>query len=256
MNKTIISIGLSVVLIALGGCSSLQSGSKGDLTGQAWVLTELTGKTLVAGTSITALFSADGKMGGSSGCNRYGGTYTVTGNTIQITSPLASTMMACEQEIMDQESAYLKALGEAKSFSVTGDQLTLKDGNSTLLVYKAQSQDLSGTSWEVIAYNNGKQAVISVLAGTTLTAEFGSDGTLSGNSGCNTYNGSYKVDGKQITIGPLASTRMACGEPEGVMEQEAQYLAALQTAVTYQIEGNGLELRTKDGALAVQLTKK
>jgi hypothetical protein len=40
------------------------------------------------------------------------------------------------------------------------------------------------------------------------------------------------------------------------MEQEAQYLAALESAATYQIEGTTLELRMKDGALAVDYTKK
>jgi heat shock protein HslJ len=40
------------------------------------------------------------------------------------------------------------------------------------------------------------------------------------------------------------------------MDQESQYLAALQTASTYLEEGNTLELRTQDGALAVQFTKK
>jgi len=95
-----------------------------------------------------------------------------------------------------------------------------------------------------------------MLAGTTLTADFGKDGNLSGNAGCNTYNGAYKVNGDQITIGPLVSTMMACNEPAGVMEQEAQYLAALQSAATYQIEGNVLQLRTKDDALAAIFNRK
>jgi heat shock protein HslJ len=108
----------------------------------------------------------------------------------------------------------------------------------------------------VTGYNNGKQAVTGALEGTTLTAEFGKDGTLGGNSGCNTYSGGYKVNGDQITIGPLASTMMACSDPAGVMDQEAQYLAALQSAATYQIEGNVLQLRTKDDALAAIFNKK
>jgi len=49
---------------------------------------------------------------------------------------------------------------------------------------------------------------------------------------------------------------MACSEPAGVMEQEAQYLAALQSAATYQIEGNVLQLRTKDDALAAIFNRK
>ncbi len=154
---------------------------------------------------------------------------------------------------MDQESAYLKTLGEVKTYSVTGDQLTLYDTKEkSILVYNARSQDLSGSSWEVIAYNNGKQAVTSVLAGSSITANFGADGILSGNGGCNKYNGTYTVTAKQIKIGPLASTRMACADPEGVMDQEALYLAALETADTYKVEGTQLELRTKDGALVVQ----
>jgi len=170
---------------------------------------------------------------------------------------IASTMMACEQPVMDQETAYLKMLPQAKTYAVKGDQLTLMDASNTVVAtYKAQTQDLSGTNWEVIGYNNGKQAVTSVIAGTTLTASFGKDGNLSGNAGCNNYNGPYKVNGSQITIGPLASTMKACADPAGVMDQEAQYLAALGTAATYQVENNVLELRTKDGALAADFSKK
>jgi heat shock protein HslJ len=96
--------------------------------------------------------------------------------------------------------------------------------------------------------------VVSVKAGTHLTANFGQDGNLSGNGGCNQYNGPYKVDGDKITIGPLASTMMAC-EP-AVSDQEAQYLAALQTAATYRIEGNRLELRAANGELAADFSRK
>ena len=38
------------------------------------------------------------------------------------------------------------------------------------------------------------------------------------------------------------------------MDQEAAYLAALQSAATYQVEGSMLEMRTKDGALAIIAT--
>jgi heat shock protein HslJ len=157
---------------------------------------------------------------------------------------------------MDQENAYFQALAAAKSFAVEGDQLTLKDSNGAVLAsYKAQSQDLSGSSWLVTSYNNGNQAVVSVTIGTAITADFGKDGNLSGNAGCNNYTGSYKVDGDMITIGSLASTQMFCNEPAGVMDQEAQYLAALQSAATYRIEGLRLELRTADDAMAVNFSR-
>jgi len=259
MNKIIVSLSICAGMMILAACASpvSQPGGGGDLTGKVWALTELMGKPPGAGTGISAQFSSDGKVSGSAGCNRYSGTYTVSGNSITISSSMATTMMMCEQPVMDQESAYLKALADAKTFEVKGDILTLAAADKTSLVsYKAQSQDLSGTSWVPTGVNNGKQAVVGLLAGTTLTADFGKDGTLSGNAGCNTYSGAYKVNGDQITIGPLASTMKACSEPAGVMEQEAQYLAALQSAATYQIEGNVMQLRTKDDALAAIFNKK
>jgi heat shock protein HslJ len=259
MNKIIVSLSICAGLIILAGCASpgSQQGGGGDLTGKMWVLTEFLGKPPVAGTGISAQFSADGKVSGSAGCNRYSGTYTISANSITFSSPLATTMMMCDESVMEQESAYLKALAEAKTYAVKGDQLTLTGANNTnLAVYKAQTQDLAGTSWEAVNFNNGKQAVTGMLAGTTLTADFVKDGNLSGNAGCNTYSGAYKVNGDQITIGPLVSTMMACNEPAGVMEQEAQYLAALQSAATYQIEGNVLQLRTKDDALAAIFNRK
>jgi heat shock protein HslJ len=245
-------------MMVLAACASLASQTGGgNLTGKVWALTELMGKPPAAGVGISAEFSSDGKVSGSAGCNRYSGTYTVSGNSITISSSVATTMIMCDESVMEQESAYLKALAEAKTYAVNGDQLTLAGADKTsLVIYNAQSQDLTGTSWEATGYNNGKQAVVGVQAGTTLTADFGKDGTLSGNSGCNTYSGGYKVNGDQITIGPLASSMMACEEPAGVMEQEAQYLAALQSAATYQIEGNVLQLRTKDDALAAIFNRK
>lgn len=259
MNKIVVSLGICAAMMVLSACATAasQTGGGGDLTGKVWALTELKGTPPAAGVGISAQFSSDGKVSGSAGCNRYNGTYTISGNSITFSSPMATTMMMCEQAVMEQESAYLQALGEAKTYAVNGDQLTLAGADKTsLVIYNAQSQDLTGTSWEATGYNNGKQAVVGVQAGTTLTADFGKDGTLSGNSGCNTYSGGYKVNGDQITIGPLASSMMACEEPAGVMEQEAQYLAALQSAATYQIEGNVLQLRTKDDALAAIFNRK
>jgi heat shock protein HslJ len=250
-------LSVCIVVILLAACSSsgAQQGG-GDLTGQVWVLTELMGKAPVANTGISAQFSPDGKVSGSAGCNQYNGSYTTSGSSITI-SNLANTMMACEQAVMDQESAYLAALGDAKTYAVKGDTLTLNgaDGNA-LVTYSAQSQTLAGTNWEVIGYNNGKQAVTSLLLNTSMTASFGSDGTLSGNAGCNTYSGPYTTTGNQIKIGPLVSTMMACSDPEGIMEQESQYLTAIQNATTYLVEGKVLELRGADGALMADFNKK
>ena len=258
MKKTFFSIAVILVLVALAGCSSAAGApSGGTLTGQVWALTDLAGKAPLQDTGITIQFATDGTVSGSSGCNQYSGTYTASGSSLTINTPLASTMMMCAEPVMVQETAYQTALAGVKAYTVKGDKLTLYGPNNTEIAnYKATSQDLAGTSWQVIGYNNGKQAVTSVIAGTEMYIDFGKDGTVSGGAGCNTFSGPYTVNGNQITIGPLASTMMACGDPPGIMDQEQQFLAALGTAATYQIEGNVLELRTSDGALAADFNKK
>jgi heat shock protein HslJ len=47
-----------------------------------------------------------------------------------------------------------------------------------------------------------------------------------------------------------------CASPAGVMEQEQQFLKALETVTTARMEGDRLELRTATGALAATLAKK
>jgi heat shock protein HslJ len=149
----------------------------------------------------------------------------------------------------EQETAYLAALGRVASYSSSPGSLILRDAAGTaLLQFGPQPQaPLEGTSWQALSYNNGHGGVTSVIAGTTITAHF-ENGVVSGSSGCNSYSAGYSVSGPTIAIGPAASTRMACSQPAGVMEQEAAYLAALETARVYRIEGAQLILETASGA--------
>jgi heat shock protein HslJ/LysM repeat protein len=228
-----------------------EAGPAGTLEGTSWILTALNGAAPLPDTTVTASFEADGNLSGSDGCNRYGASYEVDGDKISIT-PGMTTMMACPDPIMQQAGEYMVALASATSYQIQGDTLELLDaGGNAVATFTAQPTSLPGTSWTVIGYNNGKGGVVSVIIGTELTAVFGEDGTLSGSAGCNNYTAAYEADDDgNIAIGPAATTRKMCPEPEGIMEQESQYLAALETAATYRMEGERLELRTADGALA------
>jgi heat shock protein HslJ len=93
--------------------------------------------------------------------------------------------------------------------------------------------------------------VVSVIAGTRLTLEFGADGELRGSGGCNPFSGRFTAKDGMLDIGRLASTRMACMQPEGSPAQEAAFLAALQSVTSARREADRLELRTASGALAV-----
>jgi heat shock protein HslJ len=228
-----------------------------DLSGTSWlVISYNNGKQAVvsvaAGTELTANFGADGMLSGSAGCNNYSASYQTDGDKISIGR--RPNRKACEQAVMDQEQQYLAALATASTYRIDGSKLELRTADGALAATFQQaaagSDALPDSSWIVTGYNNGKQAVVSTMAGTDLTANFGADGLLSGSAGCNNYSASYQTDGDKIAIGPAVSTKKACTSPEGVMDQEAQYLAALATAATYRIDGSKLELRTAEGALA------
>ena len=227
------------------------------LVGTTWQLTGYNNgaggfASVLAGTEVTAVFAEDGKLGGSAGCNNYATSFEISGDRISI-GPVAATMMMCPAPdgIMDQEGAYLSALEAASTYAIEGKQLSLFDSQGQVLLgfTVREPTSLLGTEWQVVGYNNGRQAVVSVIIGTEMTATFGEDGSMTGSAGCNNYMASYELEGDAISIGPAATTRMFCGETEGTMEQEAQYLAALQTAATYRIDGDRLQLRTADGAL-------
>ena len=201
------------------------------------------------GTNSTARIR-DGQINGNAWCNGYFGGYEVDGTDLRL-GPLASTEMFCGSPpgVMDQETAFLAALGSAATYQIVEDQLTIANGvGETVLIFDvAEPKSLTGNLWKVISYNNGQEAVVSVIIGTEITAYFGEDGTLSGSAGCNNYSAAYEVDGEKITIGPAITTRMLCSDPEGIMDQEMQYLAALDMASTYQFEDDQLILLDSEG---------
>ncbi len=229
--------------------------SENTLAGTPWLLATLDGYPPVTGSQVTLNFDASGRVSGTDGCNRFFGPYTVDGNALTF-GPLAGTMMACPPEIMTQASAFSKALAGTKTFAIADSVLTLSDAGGTALAsFAAQSTALAGTKWDVTNYNNGKQAVVGVLTGTTLTVEFGADGQANGSAGCNNYFGPFTQGDGTIAIGPLAGTMKMCAEPAGVMDQEAQFLKALESAAVYQLDGDRLDLRTAEDALAVVMRR-
>ncbi len=111
--------------------------------------------------------------------------------------------------------------------------------------------ELANTAWNVQTFNNGKSALV---AATTpgMNLNFAGDGTVNGFSGCNTFTGNYVTDGDKITIGPLATTRKTCADPANAMEEETQYLNALQSATNFEVQGTSLTLQLSTGEMAAQ----
>lgn len=101
----------------------------------------------------------------------------------------------------------------------------------------AASAALVGKTWR-LSQLDGQP----VIDGASVTAEFTDEARVAGKAGCNQYMGSARAeDGGKLTVGPLASTLMACS-PQAVMDQETRYLAALQAATTFAVGGDELRL--------------
>ena len=79
----------------------------------------------------------------------------------------------------------------------------------------AHEQKLEGTEWGLIGEQGDKARFIS----------FAGSGRLFGFGGCNRISGTYEQHDGQLTISPLATTRMAC--ESDVMTREAEFIEML-----------------------------
>jgi heat shock protein HslJ len=125
-------------------CSAIAFG--GTMTGEIrledkkWVLETLNGKP-VEGTKPFISFDA-GKQsaGGDTGCNVFGGSYAVSGDTIRIFDTI-STMRACiEDDRMDVERKFMEALQNANRFEIKNGKLLLYRKGKLLVILKGESK--------------------------------------------------------------------------------------------------------------------
>lgn len=256
-----VAAALLLFACALGACTSPQrvepaGAVTASLAGSRWVLQQLGSDAVPAAPIVTLDFTADARAQGGDGCNRYAGSVAIDAGSIRFGRDLAGTMMACPGEIDVRARAYRNALRDAARYRIDDGRLSLHDASgASLAAFMPADLSLVGVQWEVLAYNNGKQAVTSLIRDTQISATIGADGRISGHAGCNRYFAPYALAGDALTIASVGATRMACAEPAGLMQQESLFLAALATVAGWRIDGDRLELRTAQGALAVALRR-
>ncbi len=114
----------------------------------------------------------------------------------------------------------------------------------------ATADQLVGVTWNCFEFNVADSPQ-TVPESPPITAEFKADGTLSGNSGVNTYSTTYTTDGDKITISDKIVSTMMAG-PEADMKRESDYLVTLPTAVRFNFSKDGglILLGPADNAIA------
>jgi heat shock protein HslJ len=96
--------------------------------------------------------------------------------------------------------------------------------------------ELENVAWTLIELDG---AAIAANSHSVPTITFTSkDHRAQGFAGCNRFFGGYQLNGSQLQVGPLATTRMAC--PEG--NSESALLQALQETASWRIDGRKLDL--------------
>lgn len=121
--------------------------------------------------------------------------------------------------------------------------------SAVIVLSPSQTDALENITWVLQSY--GEQGNLqTVLQGTEITAVFdGTEGQVHGSAGCNNYFGSYQSINNKLSIQEIAYTEMYCLDPEGVMEQEEQYLKAIQAAESFQIQDGKLQINSGDQIL-------
>ncbi|MFC1865163.1 META domain-containing protein [Chloroflexota bacterium] len=106
---------------------------------------------------------------------------------------------------------------------------------------------LDYTKWFLRSYGE-ENNLTSIIDGTEITATFISeDDRMIGSAGCNTYFANYEIDGKQLSINEMSYTEMACQLPEGIMEQEQDFLLLLRDFRSFEADGTTLTIFCKGG---------
>jgi putative lipoprotein len=238
---TVLAALVMVALALPGAVNADDAPTNNPLAGTGWYLLENKGAPMIEGTSITLSFDKNGQVGGSGGCNSYGGSYTVDGNSLRF-SDVFSTLMACVDNMLNQQEAdYFAALSQVTGYRRIGPErlvLDLSDGSALVFV---AIPALPGSAWVLI--DDGlpsRERLITADSGVTLT--FDKDGGADIDTGCNgSYYTTYRLEVGALTFFPIISARARC-ENEQTAAIEDHLFAALEATTHYTILSDQLTL--------------
>jgi len=107
--------------------------------------------------------------------------------------------------------------------------------------------ELDGTRWK-LQNIKGQE----LLAATTITIELRGN-KIVGSAGCNSFGAEYSTQTRgDFTIHEIARNMEDCIEPEGIMEQEEQFIRTLGDVTSYRAEGDGLVFLDEQGNILMQ----
>jgi len=117
--------------------------SQPSLTETQWNLIELNGNPVAVRPTETHpyiyLQVQGDRLSGSGGCNRFFGSFDVSGSSLQFHS-VAQTQMACPGASMQREPELLEALKLVTSYQISGNILQLRLDDRVLACFEAMKK--------------------------------------------------------------------------------------------------------------------
>jgi heat shock protein HslJ len=213
-------------------------------------------RPLVPGTRIRLGFGTDGQLTVSAGCNTLGATYRLDAGTLR-TSGGAMTEIGCAQPAQAQDEWVFAFVLSGPAATLNGNELTLTQGDLVGRFLDREVADperpLVGTTWVVSTILSGDTAS-SIPQGIRATLRFGADGDVTVDTSCNTGGGTYRVDGANISFGPIALTKKAC--PGAPADMERSVVATLNADhPTYEIDASTLWIKSAGVGLGLTATQ-
>lgn len=109
-----------------------------DLSDTVYDLSQITGHTLVADSTVELVFD-DGTVSVHAGCNRMFGSFSIDDGALE-TPQLAATLMACDQELMDQDQWMAGFLEASPQIRTGADTLVLTGGDTELTFTRTDAE--------------------------------------------------------------------------------------------------------------------
>jgi heat shock protein HslJ len=244
MTPRLLLLSLVATLLSSCGIGDLS----GDLDGD-WVLETGTvdgARLQPIGDTRISLQIEGSTVGGIAACNHYGGEIERDGDRISF-GAMSTTEMGCDQPVMALESAYVAALGRVDRAARDGDRMRLSGAGVELdfsLVQPLADANPIGTNWVLESLILG-DSVSSVMGDASLRLD--ADGTLSGSTGCRSFDASYRIEGGTLEVQDWIIDMRPCGADNAGQDGHVQVV--LEGLVTIAVSGDRLTLMVGDRGL-------
>ncbi|MBC8022238.1 MAG: META domain-containing protein [Burkholderiales bacterium] len=219
--------GFHLVVVALLACACASTNKEPPPKPFAATKWQLVMEIPLAGELPYVRFG-DGRMEGFGGCSRFASRYiqdAVGARAIAI-GRIEVDRRLCDRIPQVAESRMLEVLQSVSSYSITADVMKMSGSGGTLTfnaVAEAiasatvpaaaarSSTSLTGTRWKGVVESG-------VDEGSTPWLEF-VEGRVAGYTGCNMLSGPWRMEGSEVRLGPLVTTKRGCPGAGGEVEK-------------------------------------